>query len=219
MIGNVSSTGMQAWGSQVSGQQHRPPPPDFAKMFSAIDGDGDGAVTETELSALLPSSSGASGDVSALLSSLDADGDGSIAQSEFTSALENVLGQLQGQAMGGMPPPPPPGGEDRFASMDTDGDGSISSTELGSAISARSEATGRSGPSVEDMMARLDSDGDGALSEAELQAGAEARRGPPPPRGEHGGDSSQFIANVLRQYLDTASLGSDSSTSSLIASA
>lgn len=224
MIGTVGSTGTAAWGNQVSGQQNRPPPPtDFAKMFSAIDGDSDGSITESELLQALQSGSTteSSDSVASLLSALDSDGDGSIGQSEFTTAMENVLGQLQAQAgMGGMPPPPPPGGgEDRFASMDTDGDGSISSTELGSAISARAEATGRTGPSVEDMMAQLDSDGDGALSEAEMQAGAEARRGPPPPRGEQGGDSSQFIANVLRQYLDNASLGSASSTTSLITSA
>ncbi len=225
MIGNVGATSVQAWGNQVSAQQNRPPPPDFAKMFSAIDGDSDGAVTESELLQALQggSSTQDSEDIASLLSSLDTDGDGSIGQSEFTTAMESVLGQLQAQAgMGGMrpPPPPPPDASDMFSSIDADSSGSLTSAELSSAFAARTEATGRSGPSADDFLARFDSDGDGSLTEAELTAGLEAGRpghdGPPPGGGaDEATNSSQFIANVLRQYLDSASLGLDSSTSRL----
>ncbi len=229
MIGNVGATSVQAWGNQVSGQQNRPPPPDFAKMFSAIDGDSDGAVTESELLQALQGggSTQDSEDIASLLSSLDTDGDGSIGQSEFTTAMESVLGQLQAQAgMGGMrpPPPPPPDASEMFSSIDADSDGSLTSAELSSAFAARAEATERSGPSAEDFLARFDSDGDGSLTEAELKAGFEAGRpgrGEPPPGGgaDEATNSSQFIANVLRQYLDSASLGLNSSTSSLSTSA
>ncbi|TVO68769.1 hypothetical protein FHP89_17880 [Denitromonas ohlonensis] len=225
MIGTVGSTSTQAWGNQVSGQQNRPPPPDFAKMFSAIDGDSDGMVTETELSQALQGSGSTqdSDDIASLLSSLDTDGDGSVGQSEFTTAMESVLGQLQAQAgMSGMrpPPPPPPDASEMFSSIDADSSGSITSTELSSAFAAQAEATGRSGPNADDFLARFDSDGDGSLTEAELTAGIEAgppgRGGPPPGEGaDEASNSSQFIANVLRHYLESASLGLTSSTSSL----
>jgi len=213
MIGNISAS----FASWSTGQSAGTPPskPDPAKMFESIDADGNGEISESELTDVLGSDS----NVTTLLSSFDADGNGTVTQSEFTSSMESVLEQLKGQAGAfGMPPPPPP--EDAFSSLDANGDGSVTSTELSDAFSALAEQTGTQGPSAEDFMSRFDTNGDGVLSESELSNAQQRPPGPPPSAGmEDPNSDQQFIATVLNAYMSSAGLLDDTSSSTLITSA
>lgn len=212
MIGSIGSYGSQSRASPSVGMPQRPPEPDFEQMFSKIDGNGDGAIDEAELSEILQeASSGQAGGVEALFTALDTDGGSGVTQDEFTTAMESVLQQLHSQVGGGhMPPPPPPDAEDMFAETDADGDGAISATELSGALEARTAQTSRASPDADELFAQLDGDGDGSITQEELRAGLEAL-GPPHaqgPRPEEGDRSAAFIASVLQQYQFAAGLGS-----------
>ncbi len=122
--------------------QGPPPPPMMGGMggmggedpFSSVDEDGDGSLSESELTAFAEKMSEMTGgtvDAEELMTSLDADEDGAVSADEFKA------GKPQG------PPPPPPSGmggisatdsSDETASMlsslDTDGDGSVSEEEF-----------------------------------------------------------------------------------------
>ena len=82
-------------------------------LFGKVDSDGDGAVSKTELQALLEAMSGGTANQTGVsgddvFSQLDTDGDGNLTQAEFDSGRPSGPGAgTDGmQAMGGMPPPP-----------------------------------------------------------------------------------------------------------------
>ena len=134
-----------------------------AEMFSKMDANGDGALSEEEFSAARPSD--VTAEMSAnLYSSFDTDSSGSLTESEYTTATND------------MPPPPPPsagasnsGSSDSssasFDALDTNQDGTISAAEL---AAARPEDV------TEEMAANLfksfDADGSGGLTESEYTA-------------------------------------------------
>lgn len=71
-----------------------PPPPQGSAddLFSAIDSDENGAISETELDTFLSASTSETGDASSadeIFARDDADGDGSISLAEFTQAVSN----------------------------------------------------------------------------------------------------------------------------------
>lgn len=133
-----------------------------SEMFSTMDADGDGALSEEEFSAARPSNVTAE-KAANLYSSFDTDSSGSLTESEYTTATND------------MPPPPPPsassgssGSSDSSASfdaLDTNQDGTISAEEL---AAARPEDV------TEEMAANLfksfDTDGSGGLTESEYTA-------------------------------------------------
>jgi Ca2+-binding EF-hand superfamily protein len=133
-----------------------------SEMFSQMDADGDGALSEEEFTAARPS------DVTAemaanLYNSIDADGSGSLTESEYTTAVND------------MPPPPPPPSDSSgsgfsdssasFDALDTNQDGTISAEEL---------AAARPDDVTEEMAANLfkslDTDSSGGLTAAEYTA-------------------------------------------------
>jgi len=110
MIGNIASSAYATMAQSTSRiERPEPPPkPSAADMFSAIDTDGDGQITETELSGVLGRDQ--SDNAARLLSALDGDGSGTISTDEFASLAEDVLGQLDAQRSMHRPPPPAPDG-------------------------------------------------------------------------------------------------------------
>lgn len=133
-----------------------------SEMFSKMDADGDGALSEEEFTAARPSD--VTAEMSAnLYSSFDTDSSGSLTESEYTTATND------------MPPPPPPPSDSSsssssdsstsFDALDTNQDGTISAEEL---AAARPEDV------TEEMAANLfksfDADGSGGLTEAEYTA-------------------------------------------------
>jgi Ca2+-binding EF-hand superfamily protein len=161
---------------------------DSAAALKALDSDGNGSISETELT----------DNASALFDQLK---------------TQLMSSQMQ---MGSAPPPPPPkeDSSEMFSSIDTDGDGSISKTELESFVSSRTGESGK-GPSVDDILARDDADGDGSISSTEFEDAMSSRG---PQRHGGGGDGGgmnfeKLLSSLVSQY--TAVSSSASTTSSL----
>ena len=146
------------------------------KLFSILDGNGDGSVAKDELNSALTaakeSDSSLTIDIDELFSQLDANGDGSL-DSEETAAMA----------------PPPPGGrggprgpnpEEMFAQLDSNSDGSIDLDEL-TALAEQANTD------VASLFSELDSDGDGGLNIDEMAALA-----PPPPPQSQANREAQF---------------------------
>lgn len=147
-------------------------------LFGKVDSDGDGAVSKTELQALLEAMSGGTASQAGVssddvFSQLDADGDGSLTQAEFDAGRPSgAAGEAGGgmQAMGGMPPPPGgPGGASASANstttydaLDTNKDGEVSLTErlAGSTSSVEQDA-------ITALFNAIDTDGDASISASE----------------------------------------------------
>lgn len=147
-------------------------------LFGKVDSDGDGAVSKTELQALLEAMSGGTASQAGVssddvFSHLDADGDGSLTEAEFDAGRPSgAAGEAGGgmQAMGGMPPPP--GGPDgasasansttTYDALDTNKDGEVSLTErlAGSPSSVEQDA-------ITALFNAIDTDGDASISASE----------------------------------------------------
>ena len=143
-------------------------------LFGTVDSDGDGAVSKTELQALLEAMSGGTASQTGVSSddafaALDTDGDGSLTQTEFDAGRPP-----EGSAppAGGMPPPPggsrgAGGTQDASATttydaLDTNEDGVVSLTErLAGATSTLEQ------DAVSALFSAIDTDGDQTISESE----------------------------------------------------
>lgn len=158
-------------------------------LFGKVDSDGDGAVSQTELQALLEqmsgdtaSQTGVSSD--ALFSQLDTNGDGALSEAEFDAGRPSGEPGGQGggmQAAGDMPPPPGgPGGPGgpagatgssgssstaSYDPLDTNEDGVVSLAErlAGSSSSVEQDA-------ITALFDAIDTDGDASISTSESQA-------------------------------------------------
>ncbi|WP_415757470.1 XopAW family type III secretion system calcium-binding effector [Pseudomonas sp. LT1P18] len=186
-------------GEEMAAMAPPPPPPrDQAPnteladaLISALDADGDGAISSDELSNGL-ANAGSSADSTEIFSALDKNEDGSVSQDELTASLA--------------PPPPPPqpvSSEELFSQLDTDSDGSVSASELTSALQTSSTSSTSTDTSAA-LLKVLDSDSSGGVSSDELNAALQAGR-------ERNTDSStdqsnvtealnKMIANLSKQY-------------------
>jgi len=120
------------------------------KMFTRMDTDGDGVISQTECQTAADTMSkeaGLSITADQMLSIFDLNQDGVITQTEQTEASptweEHMADLMESAGMSPMgPPPPPPDAASKmselvdqiFAAMDTDGDGVISKTEYETAM-------------------------------------------------------------------------------------
>ncbi|WLG89123.1 XopAW family type III secretion system calcium-binding effector [Pseudomonas cucumis] len=175
-----------------------PPPRDQAPsteladaLISALDTDGDSAISSDELSNGL-TSAGSTADSTEIFSALDKNEDGTVSQDELVASLT--------------PTPPPPqqmSSEELFSQLDTDSDGSVTATELSSALASDSTSSTSTDTSAA-LLKVLDSDSSGGVSSDELKAALQAGR-------EQNTDSStnqfnvtealnKMIANLSKQY-------------------
>lgn len=156
-------------------------------LFSKIDTDGSGGVSNDELQALfdkMASDSGVSNssDTSAsdLFGKLDSNGDGSLTQAEFEAGRPQGRQGSEGKhGAGGMPPPPPPGGgtagagassssssaSTTYDPLDTNQDGTVSLAE-------RLAGSTQSNP-VQALFKAMDTDSNGTVSKSETTAFAQ----------------------------------------------
>ena len=183
-----------------------PPPPqdqtpntDLADaLISALDADGDGAISSDELRNGL-TSAGSSADSNQIFSALDKNKDGTVSQDELTASLTP-------------PPPPPPqiSSDELFSQLDADGDGSISETELSSALQSSDSTSTSSTDTSAALLKVLDSDSSGGVSSDELKAALQAGRERPPEEQTASTQTTsealnRMIANLSKQYsLDNA---------------
>ena len=153
---------------QTQAPQQPPAASDVAaKLVSALDTDGDGQVSLSEIEQAL-SSAGQNSDVSQAFSSIDQDSDGKLSSTELTSALNAMQphrhhghGQMAAQAANSL-----------TSAFDSDGDGSLSLSEVGAAVG---QDTSDASSSVAQGFASLDSNGDGKLSSDELTSAIQSR--------------------------------------------
>jgi len=163
MVSGISSSSignylyqLQQSGSQSSSTQSGSDSSSTEDIFSAIDTDGDGSVSKSELSTFLTNmetqfansvmnsqfgTSETDSSTENLFSAIDTDGDGSVSKSELSTFQSN----MQAQGMGGPPPPPPDSSTQSssdssstsgvFSAIDTNEDGSISPSELSAFLS------------------------------------------------------------------------------------
>lgn len=163
-------------------------------LFTTLDLDADGSVSESELGALLnrftpQTASAVLGEQEAgssdstktaskeppsleeLFAKIDSDDDGLLSLDELKSGMA---------AMAPPPPPPaPPSADDLLTALDADADGSISIDELKTALGDDPDADTK----VADTFSQIDADGDGKISLEELKANkpTENAKAPPPP--------------------------------------
>lgn len=207
-LGGMSSS----YGSSRTQRSQGPSQEEMAKIFAAMDSDGDGSVTQSEMEAARPPAPPEEFDMSSM----------------STSQFAGMSGMGGMGGAGGPPPGPPPGGgmggpggaggQDPIQSLDSDEDGSVSSDEFG--LDEASEE-------VQALFSAIDSDGDASLSsdeissfrdqmkaqmESDMQAqmqtqGGERPHGPPPPRPPQDSESE------ATEGTSASTTGSVSSTS------
>jgi Ca2+-binding EF-hand superfamily protein len=199
--GNLSSEEMAAMAPPPPPPRDEAPSTELADaLISALDADGDGAISSDELSNGL-SSAGSTADSKEIFSALDKNEDGTVSKDELAASLAPS------------PPPPPQqvSSDELFSSLDADSDGSVSATELSSALQASDSSTSTDTSAA--LLKILDSDNSGGVSSNELKAALQAGR-------EQNSDSTtaqsatsealnKMIANLSKQYsLDkVASVG------------
>ncbi len=203
-------------------------------LFGKVDSDGDGAVSQTELQALLEAMSGGTASKTGVssdqvFSQLDADGDGSLSEAEFDAGRpSDAAGDAGGMQAMGMPPPPGgPGGAGGSSSaasydpLDTNEDGVVSTAErlAGSTSSVEQDA-------ITALFNAIDTDGDASISTSESQAFIDqlTRQTQSATTSSRSGGSTDLarLADFARQQYALAANGwntASSSTSSLSAMA
>jgi len=203
-------------------------------LFGKVDSDGDGAVSPTELQALLEAMSGGTASKTGVssdqvFSQLDADGDGSLSEAEFDAGRpSDAAGDAGGMQAMGMPPPPGgpsgAGGSSSAASydpLDTNEDGVVSAAErsAGSTSSVAQDA-------ITALFNAIDTDGDASISTSESQAFIDqlTRQAQSATTGSESGGRTDLarLADFARQQYALAANGwntASSSTSSLSAMA
>jgi len=184
----------------------------YQNMFSKLDKNGDGTVSQDEFGAGRPK------DVSetqsaTLFGTLNSSGTGAMTYDEYVAGsqdtTESTSDKWSGEMMAmmldiwqqsqGTEPPAPPSSADMFADTDADGDGSVTEAEF---VAARPDDVSEEQAAA--FFASLDTEGAGSLTEEQFTAGMEAQgpggppRGmmPPPPEDATATDSSDASAAV-----------------------
>ncbi len=187
--------------SLLSAQEAPPSPADVAaKVIKAVDTNGDGSLSLSEVETALglnstsgsDTTSGASSNsgadaLSPAFGKIDANGDGQISADELTNALQAQNSDQGAQGVhrgrhhhhhGGAEGVGDASSTDLakklLGSADSDGDGSLSLNEIGTALGG-SSASSRSDV-LSSSFKSLDTDGDGKLSASEISAGIDAFR-------------------------------------------
>ncbi len=97
MIQGISSPSGSMMGMRGVGGR-----PDSQQAFQKIDGDGDGALSMTELQSMFDQMGNDAGSAEDIVASLDADGDGALSFAEFAARRPPMGGQAFGAGgMGG----------------------------------------------------------------------------------------------------------------------
>ena len=202
-------------------------------LFSQIDADGDGSITQSELEKAVTAAGGTTQAADALYAKLDPNNTGSVSEQQFAQSLsqlgphhhhhphadqdsdtgdassgssaQDALAALLGGAVGG-------GNasqfaQDLFSQIDSNGDGSIGQSELENAVTAAGGTT----QAADALYAQLDPTNSGSVSEA---AFAQALQPP-----STSGNSAQDALFALINSLDGSATAATTSTTTASTSA
>ena len=164
------------------------------RLFTRLDADADGAITQDELAVLdTPAGDGRGGPrLGAMILRSDADGDARITVEELTAGAQGMFARMNGA--GGPPGESPPGAgpgmggagmltlprtadavaswaDGLFTRLDANQDGNITGNEL--AILANPMVAAMGGSRLRAMIAQSDANRDSRISREELAAGAQ----------------------------------------------
>jgi len=174
--------------------------PDPKEMFSTLDADSSGGLSETELSVWAEEMSAMSGTSidTGSYSDYDTDQDGELSETEMQSFVES-LGPPRSQMPLGAS-----GEDDLFSALDMDQSGTVTQAELDEWAANMAEETGTA---ID--VSEVDTDGSGEISSEEFSSFMEASgsgNAPPPPPGGAGGaeaDESETTASSILSQYDT----------------
>nr|WP_298687302.1 EF-hand domain-containing protein [uncultured Dongia sp.] len=151
------------------------------QLFTKLDADEDGGISETEFVTGATSGSATAGSgtealAKELFSSFDNDSDGKLTQDELESGFQKLSDQMRAtlieQQQAARPQQPSP--EDMLAKLDSNADGGVDEAEFIAA--APQDGRGPSETELKELFASFDADEDGSLTADELQAGFESNR-------------------------------------------
>jgi Ca2+-binding EF-hand superfamily protein len=210
--------GMQQQQSGCDASQTGDPSDAVQNLFTAMDSDGDGTVSQTELEGYIEQQGGTQNEADSLYSMLDPSGGSGISEST-----------LAGDAPQGPPPGgPPPGGmsgphhggmhgahsasdvaNSLLQSMDSDSDGSVSQSEFESFVTSN----GGTKAQADADFSALDTSNSGSLSTSDFEKAIEQQQ-----QNDSTGDSDSGAAPSLLAFLDKlAGNGTTGSTLSVSA--
>src|ERR1700722_20205516 len=147
-------------------------------LFSQIDSNGDGSISQSELEQAVTKAGGTKAAADAFYAKLDPNGTGSVSEHQFAHGLSQSMPHHHHHHHGG-------GGSEASAAGATDdgsaaGDGSAADA-LTSLFNADSGGAGNSPVQIaQNMFSQIDSNGDGAITQSELEQAVTAPGGAPP---------------------------------------
>ena len=147
-------------------------------LFSQIDSNGSGSITQTQLEQAVTAAGGTTQGADALYAQLDPNNTGSVSEQQFAQVLPGppfsdqmqaqMIGyQAQGWASSSTTNPVSGLAQSLFSQIDINGDGSISKTELEQAVTAAGGTT----QGADALYAQLDPNNTGSVSEQQFAQG------------------------------------------------
>lgn len=145
----------------------------LSQLFSAMDSDGNGAVSQSEMESYVQGQGGTADQADLLFTALDTSGSGSVNQDQMAETLKKSHPH-------GPPPGPPPGeppsssdmASNIVSALDTDGDGSVNEIELDSFVTTN----GGTRDQADSVFAALNTSGTGSISQSDFAAALEKLR-------------------------------------------
>jgi Ca2+-binding EF-hand superfamily protein len=174
---------------------------DTSEMFSDLDADSDGSLTEAEFLAGKPDDM-TDEQASALFDKIDSEGTGSVTEDQFAESMT--------KGPGGAPMGPPPGGnseedtEETFDTLDTNQDGVVSEAEF---LAGKPEDV--SDEQASTLFDALDTEGTGSITVEQFSDGlSQAGRPPmgPPPGGMNMTAELESLLSTTTEDTGTASV-------------
>lgn len=188
-------------------------------LFTAMDSDGDGTVSQTELEGYIEQQGGTQSEADSLYTALDSSGSSNNGISESTLAGDVP----QGPPPGGPPPGgmggPPPGGmhggsasdvaSTLLKSMDSSGDGSVSQSEFESFVTSNGGTTAQ----ADQDFTALDGSGSGSLGVSDFESAIEKQQNGNDSTSSSDGSAAPSLLAFLDKLAGNSAAGSTLSLS------
>lgn len=167
------------------------------QLFSAIDTNGDGAISKSEFESYITQNGGTQQEADAIFSQLDPSGTGSINENQLADAAKAGRHHGHHHHHGGVAQ----AADNLFSAIDTDGDGSISKQELETFVTQQGGTTAE----ADQDYAALDPDNTGSVSKSQFEQAFQQLSFSGAPNAAQGA-ASDGTASPLANLLDKFTL-------------